>query len=195
MCRGDYLVWPDCILPCHMIHFRSASHRLNITILFAFSFRDSWLTVKSFSRSSRTMPRTLSSVLVVLMATLSALLPTSPRLLLVRGSLRRKKIKLWQWLVSFLLDSCSILTFHTFSLGTLDINASVKAARFVRFCDCFGLPVVTLVDVPGFLPGTAQEYGGIIRHGAKLLYAYAEATVPKVRSLPRLQVIVTSCNV
>lgn len=64
--------------------------------------------------------------------------------------------------------------------GTLDINASVKAARFVRFCDSFSLPVLTLVDVPGFLPGTSQEYGGIIRHGAKLLYAYAEATVPKV---------------
>jgi acetyl-CoA/propionyl-CoA carboxylase carboxyl transferase subunit len=62
--------------------------------------------------------------------------------------------------------------------GTLDINASVKAARFVRFCDAFNLPLVTLVDVPGFLPGTSQEHGGIIRHGAKLLYAYAEATVP-----------------
>jgi acetyl-CoA/propionyl-CoA carboxylase carboxyl transferase subunit len=62
--------------------------------------------------------------------------------------------------------------------GTLDINASTKAARFVRFCDAFNLPLVTLVDVPGFLPGTAQEHGGIIRHGAKLLYAYAEATVP-----------------
>ncbi len=62
--------------------------------------------------------------------------------------------------------------------GTLDINASTKGARFVRFCDAFNLPVITLVDVPGFLPGTAQEHGGIIRHGAKLLYAYAEATVP-----------------
>ncbi len=62
--------------------------------------------------------------------------------------------------------------------GTLDINASVKGARFVRCCDAFNLPLVTLVDVPGFLPGTAQEHGGIIRHGAKLLYAYAEATVP-----------------
>jgi acetyl-CoA/propionyl-CoA carboxylase carboxyl transferase subunit len=62
--------------------------------------------------------------------------------------------------------------------GTLDINASTKAARFVRFCDAFNLPMITLVDVPGFLPGTAQEHGGIIRHGAKLLYAYAEATVP-----------------
>ncbi len=62
--------------------------------------------------------------------------------------------------------------------GTLDINASTKAARFVRFCDAFNLPLVTFVDVPGFLPGTAQEHGGIIRHGAKLLYAYAEATVP-----------------
>jgi acetyl-CoA carboxylase carboxyltransferase component len=64
--------------------------------------------------------------------------------------------------------------------GVLDINASRKAARFVRFCDAFNIPVVTLVDVPGFLPGTAQEYGGIIIHGAKLLFAYGEATVPKV---------------
>ena len=64
--------------------------------------------------------------------------------------------------------------------GVLDINASRKAARFVRFCDAFNIPVVTLVDVPGFLPGTAQEYGGIILHGAKLLFAYGEATVPKV---------------
>ncbi len=62
--------------------------------------------------------------------------------------------------------------------GTLDIDASIKAARFVRFCDAFNLPLLTFVDVPGFLPGTAQEHGGIIRHGAKLLYAYAEATVP-----------------
>ena len=64
--------------------------------------------------------------------------------------------------------------------GVLDINASVKGARFVRFCDCFNIPLITLEDVPGFLPGTQQEYGGIIRHGAKLLYAYAEATVPKI---------------
>jgi acetyl-CoA carboxylase carboxyltransferase component len=64
--------------------------------------------------------------------------------------------------------------------GVLDINASRKAARFVRFCDAFNIPLVTLVDVPGFLPGTVQEYGGIILHGAKLLFAYGEATVPKV---------------
>src|SRR3989441_11213575 len=64
--------------------------------------------------------------------------------------------------------------------GVLDINASVKAARFVRFCDAFNIPLITFVDVPGFLPGTAQEYGGIIRHGAKLLYAFSEATVPKL---------------
>lgn len=69
--------------------------------------------------------------------------------------------------------------------GCLDINAAVKAARFVRFCDCFGIPIVTFVDVPGFLPGTAQEYDGIIRHGAKLLYAYAEATVPKITLVTR----------
>ncbi len=69
--------------------------------------------------------------------------------------------------------------------GTLDINASTKGARFVRFCDAFNLPLVTLVDVPGFLPGTAQEHGGIIRHGAKLLYAYAEATVPMMTVILR----------
>jgi propionyl-CoA carboxylase beta chain len=69
--------------------------------------------------------------------------------------------------------------------GCLDIAASLKAARFVRFCDCFNLPVVTFVDVPGFLPGTDQEYGGIIKHGAKLLYAYCEATVPKVTVITR----------
>lgn len=67
-----------------------------------------------------------------------------------------------------------------FLAGVLDINASRKAARFVRFCDAFNIPIVTLVDVPGFLPGSAQEYGGIIIHGAKLLYAYGEATVPKI---------------
>ncbi len=64
--------------------------------------------------------------------------------------------------------------------GVLDINASRKAARFVRFCDAFNIPLVTLVDVPGFLPGTTQEYGGVITHGAKLLFAYCEATVPKI---------------
>ena len=69
--------------------------------------------------------------------------------------------------------------------GVLDIDASVKAARFVRTCDAFGIPLVTFVDVPGFLPGTAQEWGGIIRHGAKLLYAYAEATVPKLTVITR----------
>jgi propionyl-CoA carboxylase beta chain len=69
--------------------------------------------------------------------------------------------------------------------GCLDINASTKAARFVRFCDAFNIPILTLVDVPGFLPGVNQEHGGIIRHGAKLLYAYAEATVPKVTLITR----------
>jgi propionyl-CoA carboxylase beta chain len=69
--------------------------------------------------------------------------------------------------------------------GCLDIASSTKAARFVRFCDCYNIPIVTFVDVPGFLPGTAQEYGGIIKHGAKLLYAYAEATVPKVTVITR----------
>ncbi|MBI4411419.1 MAG: acyl-CoA carboxylase subunit beta [Deltaproteobacteria bacterium] len=69
--------------------------------------------------------------------------------------------------------------------GCLDINASIKAARFVRFCDAFNIPIVTFVDVPGFLPGTAQEYGGIIMHGAKLLYAYCEATVPKITVITR----------
>ena len=69
--------------------------------------------------------------------------------------------------------------------GCLDIKSSIKAARFVRFCDAFNIPILTLVDVPGFMPGTAQEYGGIIKHGAKLLYAYAEATVPKVTVITR----------
>lgn len=69
--------------------------------------------------------------------------------------------------------------------GVLDIDSSVKGARFVRFCDCFNIPVVTFVDVPGFLPGTAQEYGGVIRNGAKILYAFAEATIPKITIITR----------
>ena len=69
--------------------------------------------------------------------------------------------------------------------GCLDIASSIKAARFVRFCDCFNIPIVTFVDVPGFLPGTSQEYGGIIKHGAKLLFAFAEATVPKITVITR----------
>jgi propionyl-CoA carboxylase beta chain len=69
--------------------------------------------------------------------------------------------------------------------GCLDIKSSIKAARFVRFCDAFNIPVVTFVDVPGFMPGTGQEYGGIIKHGAKLLYAYAECTVPKITVITR----------
>ena len=69
--------------------------------------------------------------------------------------------------------------------GCLDIKSAIKAARFVRFCDCFSIPIITFVDVPGFMPGTAQEYGGIIKHGAKLLYAYAEATVPKITLITR----------
>jgi acetyl-CoA carboxylase carboxyltransferase component len=69
--------------------------------------------------------------------------------------------------------------------GTLDIDASEKASRFVRFCDAFNIPIVTFVDVPGFLPGTTQEYNGIIRHGAKLLYAFAEPTVPRMTVITR----------
>jgi propionyl-CoA carboxylase beta chain len=69
--------------------------------------------------------------------------------------------------------------------GCIDIDASVKGARFIRFCDAFNVPIVTFEDVPGFLPGTEQEYGGIIRHGAKLLYAYCEATVPKLTVITR----------
>ncbi|MFA8436396.1 MAG: acyl-CoA carboxylase subunit beta [Marinifilaceae bacterium] len=72
-----------------------------------------------------------------------------------------------------------------FLAGVLDIESSIKAARFVRFCDAFNIPLVTFVDVPGFLPGTAQEFGGIIKHGAKLLYAFAEATVPKITLITR----------
>jgi acetyl-CoA carboxylase carboxyltransferase component len=70
-------------------------------------------------------------------------------------------------------------------VGVLDINSADKGARFVRFCDCFNIPIVTLEDVPGFLPGVSQEHGGIIRHGAKLLFAYCEATVPKVTVITR----------
>jgi propionyl-CoA carboxylase beta chain len=69
--------------------------------------------------------------------------------------------------------------------GVLDINSADKAGRFVRFCDAFNIPILTFVDVPGFLPGTGQEHGGIIRHGAKLLYAYCEATVPKLTVITR----------
>ncbi|GAG81674.1 unnamed protein product, partial [marine sediment metagenome] len=69
--------------------------------------------------------------------------------------------------------------------GTLDINASDKCARFVRFCDAFNIPIVTFMDVPGYLPGTTQEWGGIIRHGAKILYAFAEATVPMITIVTR----------
>jgi propionyl-CoA carboxylase beta chain len=69
--------------------------------------------------------------------------------------------------------------------GCLDIDSSRKAARFVRFCDAFEIPILTLVDVPGFLPGTSQEFGGVIKHGAKLLFAYGEATVPKVTLITR----------
>src|SRR5208282_4103186 len=72
-----------------------------------------------------------------------------------------------------------------FLAGTLDINASVKGARFVRFCDAFNIPLITFEDVPGFLPGTQQEFGGIIKHGAKLLFAFAEATVPKITVITR----------
>jgi propionyl-CoA carboxylase beta chain len=72
-----------------------------------------------------------------------------------------------------------------FLAGCLDIDASIKAARFVRFCDCFNIPLLTFVDVPGFLPGIGQEYGGIIKHGAKLLFAFAEATVPKITVITR----------
>jgi propionyl-CoA carboxylase beta chain len=69
--------------------------------------------------------------------------------------------------------------------GVLDIDSARKAARFVRFCDAFEIPILTFVDVPGFLPGTGQEYGGVIKHGAKLLFAYGEATVPKVTVITR----------
>jgi propionyl-CoA carboxylase beta chain len=72
-----------------------------------------------------------------------------------------------------------------FLAGCLDINASMKCARFVRMCDCFNIPLVTFVDVPGFLPGVNQEYGGIIKHGAKIIYAYCEATVPKITVVTR----------
>ena len=73
----------------------------------------------------------------------------------------------------------------TILAGVLDADASRKAARFVRFCDCFDIPIITFVDVPGFLPGTDQEYGGLIKHGAKLLFAYAQCTVPLVTVITR----------
>ena len=80
-----------------------------------------------------------------------------------------------------------------FLAGVLDINASIKAARFIRFCDAFNIPLVVLEDVPGFLPGSNQEHSGIIRHGAKLLYAFAEATVPKITIILRkLTVVLTA---
>lgn len=88
-------------------------------------------------------------------------------------------IRLNGWSVGVVANQPNVLA------GCLDINASTKAARFVRFCDAFNIPLLTLVDVPGFLPGVNQEHGGIIRHGAKLLYAYAEATVPKVTVITR----------
>ncbi|MBW1803291.1 MAG: methylmalonyl-CoA carboxyltransferase, partial [Deltaproteobacteria bacterium] len=72
-----------------------------------------------------------------------------------------------------------------FLAGCLDIDASMKCSRFVRMCDCFNIPLVTFVDVPGFLPGVNQEYGGIIKHGAKIIYAYCEATVPKITVITR----------
>ena len=72
-----------------------------------------------------------------------------------------------------------------FLAGVLDIDASDKAARFIRFCDCFNIPLITFEDVPGFLPGCTQEHAGIIRHGAKIVYAYAEATVPKITLITR----------
>ena len=77
------------------------------------------------------------------------------------------------------------MLFRSHLAGVLDIDASVKAARFVRFCDCFNIPLITFEDVPGFLPGVEQEHGGIIRHGAKLLFAFAEATVPKITLITR----------
>lgn len=86
------------------------------------------------------------------------------------------------------LDGCSVgivANQPAYLAGVLDIDASVKAARFVRFCDCFNIPLITFEDVPGFMPGVQQEHGGIIRHGAKLLYAFAEATVPKITVITR----------
>lgn len=86
-----------------------------------------------------------------------------------------------------------LIPFNSFLInatGCLDIDSSIKGARFVRFCDAFNIPIITFVDVPGFLPGTAQEYGGIIRHGAKLLYAFAEATVPKITVITRKVVVI-----
>ena len=94
--------------------------------------------------------------------------------------------KIWWWVLRGWAGAVGIVANQPAVLaGVLDINASVKGARFVRFCDAFNIPLVTFEDVPGFLPGTQQEFGGIIRHGAKLLYAFAEATVPKLTVITR----------
>lgn len=163
------------------------------------------LTRGSFSKSCQHRRRTSSSASPEWTAALSASSPTSPKwppvnfyisfityyylltldiLCLIGGTLwwngRRicalqSVLQIWI-LYHFICKQCA---------GCLDIDASVKGARFVRFCDAFNIPIITFVDVPGFLPGTAQEYGGIIRHGAKLLYAFAEATVPKITVITR----------
>jgi propionyl-CoA carboxylase beta chain len=88
-------------------------------------------------------------------------------------------------IIHLVVDDGYLFEVHAHLAGVLDIDASVKAARFVRFCDCFNIPLITFEDVPGFLPGVEQEHGGIIRHGAKLLYAFAEATVPKITLITR----------
>ena len=96
-----------------------------------------------------------------------------------------RRISVWALRVWVDVLSGSSRTSRRFSRACLDIAASVKGARFVRFCDCFNIPLITFEDVPGFLPGVSQEHGGIITHGAKLLYAFAEATVPKVTVITR----------
>ena len=89
------------------------------------------------------------------------------------------------WMLAALLATLLLPLEFAVLAGVLDIDSSVKGARFIRFCDCFNIPIITFEDVPGFLPGGAQEHGGIIRNGAKLLYAYCEATVPKVTIITR----------
>ena len=95
------------------------------------------------------------------------------------GAMNDAQLEALDTAIAAMLMSAAVLA------GVLDIDASIKGARFIRTCDAFNVPIVTFVDVPGFLPGTSQEYGGIIKHGAKLLFAFAEATVPKVTLITR----------
>jgi propionyl-CoA carboxylase beta chain len=131
---------------------------------------------------------------------LQTIIPTSPNLpydmreVITRVLDNREFLEVQPFFAANIVIGLGRLNGHTVGVvgnqpkvlaGAIDIDASVKSARFIRFCDAFGIPIISFVDVPGYLPGTAQEYGGVIRHGAKLLYAYAEATVPKLTVITR----------